>query len=230
MATQPSDYVFKQVADGKLELVGDFEGLYKNFANPWNQAADDGSPMSQYYAFSRTQVVSAIQRRVRTGGVSAYPKGLEIGCGHGHVVRFLSYMTTVEFDGLDISPSAIDAAAKWYPQHKFFVGDVTEPWFTVPKVKYDVIVLGQVLWYVMHVMEQVLTNCHAYLNPSGLLIISQGFIQENQRYGLDIAEGFPGALKLIMQYGKYFQLIESRYEDALPLPLNDGIITMRKVG
>ena len=224
------DFVFREKADGLLELVGDFEGLYQSTPDPWFQSAKGNSPMSAYYTFSRTQIVGVINRRVRTEGSTKYMHGLEVGCGHGHVVHFLSHMTPTRFAGVDISPSAIAEASKWLPQYKFYVGNIIDPLPPPNETEglYDIVVLGHVLWYVMHKMDVVIANCYELLRPGGMLVISQAFLKQPQRYGAEIAEGFAGAVKLLLKYPAFFQFVEARYQDGIGLPLNDGVFVLRK--
>jgi len=76
-------------------------------------------------------------------------------------------------------------------------------------------------------LKQALENCKSYLMDNGLLILSQAFLKE-QRYAKDIADGFDGALKLLMNYPG-LRLIEAHYEDTGLLPYYDGLIILRKV-
>jgi SAM-dependent methyltransferase len=224
--SNPSEYVFRKGQHGELDLVGDFEGLYRSQVDPWGQSANSNDAMSKYYTYSRTQLLSTIQRRTNSVNREQFMRGLEIGCGHGYVVDVLMHFTHLEWIGMDISPSAVLRAMLLFPKYKFYVGDITEPNFT--SFETDVIVLGQILWYILHGMSAVMDNCYRMLVPGGLLIISQAFLTEPQRYGRDLANGFDGALKLLIGFDK-FKLIEARYEDGLGLHHHDGIFILRRI-
>jgi SAM-dependent methyltransferase len=218
-----NEFVYKEGGDGNLEFVGEFEGLYKASPDPWSQSAATGK-MAEYYKFSRQQLAISISANVR-GFKKEELRGLEIGCGLGHVVDLLSSFTRVEFEGMDVSATAIARAVLQY-RNKFYVGDITTP-VSLPKT-YDVIVLGQMLWYILHAMPTVMDNCIRALAPGGLLVVSQAFLTSPQRYGRDIADGFSGALKLFTGFTQ-FHLIEARYEDTLGLIHNDGLLVLRKI-
>lgn len=223
--TQASrEFVFSQDASGELKLVGDFDGLYSSMRDPWGQTAAYNDEMSKYYTYSRSQLLSVVQRRANSVNKSKFMRGLEVGCGFGYVAAMLTSFTSINFDGMDVSKVAIDQARDTFPYHKFMVGDITRPLFTSDV--YDIVILGQLLWYVMHEMHTVVLNCYNLLRPGGLLIVSQAFLKE-QKYGLDIANGFDGTLKLLMGYDR-FKIVEARFEDNLGLQHNDGIIVLRK--
>lgn len=221
---QPSisqDFIFREEGD-KLVFVGDFERLYQKDPDPWEQSGEAKLySVTQYYNSSRARLVDVLRRRA--GGSTL--RGLEVGCGHGHVVDCLAGSLNQVWEGMDISHTAVAKAAELYSKHMFYCGDVIHG---LPgHIKYDTIVLGQLFWYVMHDMEKVVKNCYEALTPKGLLVISQAFLSGEQRYGREIADGFDGAVRLLLQF-KQFQLLEARYEDQLGYAHNDGLIIMRK--
>lgn len=223
MTVLDNSFVFREDASGNLEFVGDFEGLYKAEKDPWEQSADsDEYAIRRYYQNSRIQLLAALRRRVNGSGV----RGLEIGCGHGHVVDCLASLTTnTTWHGADISSTAIARARELYPQHTFFTADITES--IRVSIRYDIVVLGQLLWYVMHEMDRVVENCANALVPSGLLVVSQAFLTSPQRYGRQYIDGFDGAVRALLRYPNFY-LLEARYEDRLGLAHNDGLIILRK--
>lgn len=229
MSSTPSKYVFREDAHGKLEFVGDFEGLYRAQVDPWGQAAEFGSAMTAYYNFSRSQLIGTVNRRINSVDRNLFVRGLEVGCGHGYVVDILTNFTRLEWHGTDISAIAVAQAQQRFPRYRLFVSDITKPnAFATHEAQYNIVVLGQILWYVFHEMTNVIDNCYEALDEFGLLVISQAFLVE-QRYGRDIANGFAGTLDLLSKYSDKFELIDARYEDALGLVHNDGIFVLRKV-
>lgn len=220
------DYVFRQRRDNRLEFVGDFESLYQTDKDPWNQSGEDGE-ISAYYVASRARLISVVQGHLHE--LPTRLTGLEIGCGHGHVTNVLSEIVGGKWTGMDISPTAIKQAYALFPKKSFMTGDITLPSFVLNN-KFDIVILGQLLWYVMHQMETVLMNCHRLLNPEGILIVSQAFLRE-QLYGKDIIDGFPGLLEMFMKYyPQRYTLVEARYDDTQRYLHHDGVLALRKVG
>tara|TARA_B100000579_G_C22328423_1_gene619388 strand:- start:268 stop:576 length:309 start_codon:yes stop_codon:yes gene_type:complete len=94
------EFIFRELASGKLDFIGDFDGLYKNELDPWSQSGNTGE-ISRYYDWSRKRLVDNI-----------YPdknsKILEIGSGLGFVTKLISDMYTLATCyGLDISNVAV---------------------------------------------------------------------------------------------------------------------------
>src|SRR5690349_1107892 len=112
----PNDYIFRERLDGSLELIGDFEGMYREDDDPWNQAARPGLdlPRQRYYTQSRANLIKILR-----GRLTPYPArtrlGLEVGCGHGHVTKLLQDTLWMNWDGMDVSKTAVDRASKLYP-------------------------------------------------------------------------------------------------------------------
>lgn len=220
------DYVFKE-GRGGLEFVGDFEGLYKNVADPWQQSGHrHGGAMADYYLHSRTRLVAAVRALMRGRVI----EGLEVGCGHGHVVNALQHMTVPStWTGIDISPTAIAMANNLYPKCKFGICDFTRKVETdFAPASFDVIVLGQVLWYVLTSLETVIVNSRTLLKQAGLLVISQAFLRE-QRYGKELIDGFEGTIHYFLtHHSNSFKLIEAQLDDSQKYLHDDGLIVLRK--
>jgi len=223
-----NEFVFRELPNqSELELVGDFEGLYKAEEDPWNQSGNAGADeLRQYYNSSRTRMIAALRKRY--GRVNAW--GLEIGCGHGHVVDHVAnVLENQHWEGMDISPTAIERASKVYPHYKFHVGDITQ-YGVDTGVRYDIIVLGQLLWYIMHRMDIVVENCYNMLVPGGVLVVSQAFLTKPQRYGASIADGFSGTVKLLLNYEPNMHLVDAHFERAYGMAHHDGLIMLQKNG
>jgi SAM-dependent methyltransferase len=220
-----SEHVFKKTDSGLLEFIGDFEGLYKAHQDPWGQSGLYSDEMSKYYCYSRSQLSGVLQRYVRSVEKGAYVRGLEVGSGHGHVVDMLATCTGIDWDGMDISQTAVDQAAKNYPNSGFFTGDITTPFLF--KRKYDAIVLGQILWYILQSLPTVFDNCRQGISEGGILVLSQAFLVGEQKYGTEVANGFWGTLE-ILTHVEGFRMVYCRYEDSLGLHHHDGIFVLRR--
>lgn len=217
--------VFREAPEGRLEFVGDFDGLYAQDLDPWGQSGTSGD-MARYYRNARQRLSMAVQRHAY-----GYGERLEVGCGLGHVLPLLA-----EADpdgawlGLDISQEAISRARWLHPEHRFLVGDIAGDLPTrVGVARYDVVVLNQVLWYILERMDRAVRNCRRILLPGGLLIVSQAFLKGPQRYGAEIADGFHGALRLFLERYPDLRLIEASYDDSDEYCHNDGVLVFRSL-
>jgi len=219
-----SDHVFRDVG-GRLEFVGDFEALYSQEVDPWEQSAKGGD-MATYYMHSRMRLARSLRARFPTQGV----RGIEVGCGHGHVTQMLhALMPRALWGGIDVSSKAVEGARERYPGLLFEVADITrtETLHGFNRSQ-NIVLLNQVLWYVLDRMDHTVANCLSMIKGDGLLIISQAFLRD-QRYGREIADGFQGALKLLDRYSEWLSLIECSYDDSAETRCLDGLMVYRKL-
>ena len=211
------EFVFRKKGDGSLEFVGDFEGLYRKVQDPWEQSGHSGDAMAQYYKHSRHRLATVLKRvmSIHSGPV------LEVGCGHGHVVDYLSReMPYATIEGIDVSDTAIAQAKRKYPNRRLRVGDAR---LYIGEGEYRVVILNQILWYVMHDLLAVVQNCHRCLEAGGILIFSQAFLRE-QKYGRDVIDGFSGLISAMLKHDVYFQLVGAEYEASGQYKHQDGIL------
>ena len=85
------DYVIK---DGKL--VGEFEQMYQDFDDPWEQTTREAWASEKAVALNLIQKLQA--KRV-----------IELGCGLGHYTQKI-HKLGVDVLGVDVSKTAIDKA------------------------------------------------------------------------------------------------------------------------
>ena len=214
------NYIFKPKGD-KLEFVGDFESLYKNEDDPWNQSGKDGE-ISYYYAHSRKSLANQL-KKINPDSL------LEVGCGLGYTTEIIQEsLPECRVIGMDISSFSISKAATLFPNLDFMSGDISEINFH-SDIKYDVVILNQLLWYILESLSETFENCFSILNPNGRIMISQAFLQTPQKYGKDICDGFDG---LISYLGKNmadrFGIEYSNLDDSNSFIHNDGLITLKK--
>jgi SAM-dependent methyltransferase len=217
--------VFREGPEGRLEFVGDFDGLYARELDPWGQSGADGD-MAAYYRFSRQRLCRAVQRHVYGHG-----ERLEVGCGLGHVLPLLSEADpNGAWLGLDISNEAISRARWLHPEHRFLIGDVAGDLpVRVGVARYEAVVLNQVLWYILERMDRTVVNCRRILKPGGVLIVAQAFLRGRQRYGTEIADGFHGTVRLFLDRYPDLRLIEAAYDDTDEYHHNDGLLVFRSL-
>ncbi len=168
--------------DGEIRFVGDFEALYRNKNDPWNQSGDN-SNLQRYYNNSRKNLLQKIDN------LDSNKYICEIGCGLGYVANMLhNKLAKSVIDGVDISTTAIKKASSMFSDLSFYVGDVCSIDFNIDK-RYNIVILNQILWYILKDLEQVFSNMDKILEKNGYLIISTLFLKE-QRYGNDIIGSF----------------------------------------
>jgi len=69
-----------------------------------------------------------------------------------------------------------------FPEHDFSVGDIQSSEFIVEQ-EYDIVIFGQILWYLLEDLNMAVLNAHKLLRPGGHFLISNAFLKEKQRYG-----------------------------------------------
>ena len=155
---------------------------------------------------------------------------LEVGCGTGFVLNFLAdNLPGSSLSGFDISSIAIQHARQKFPKHDCTVGDIGSLKFA-PEEKYDIVIFNQILWYILENLQTAVFNAGKLLRPGGHLRISMGYLKE-QRYGLDIADGFDGCREFMeIHHKQLFSLIYSQLDDSGDFLLNDGLHSFRKIG
>jgi SAM-dependent methyltransferase len=222
----PEGFVFERNPEtGALVFKGDFEGLYQAKQDPWGQSCETDPNMAAYYQASRARLLEVIRRRC-AGSLGRV--ALEVGCGHGHVTALLNGTTTdLHWVGMDISLAAVERAAFLHPSSSFYQGDITQTLDPTWGNMWQVVVLNQVLWYIMHRFSTVVDNCYKLLGEEGLLVVSQAFLH-NQQYGREYIDGFSGLIGEFRKDLNRFELIEARLEDRSGLVHNDGILVFRK--
>ena len=217
------EFIFQEGRDGKLQFVGDFDGLYASDIDPWGQSAKGDLNYKKYYEFSRARLARAIKSIENKKAV------LEIGCGMGFGLNFLAdTLSGSSLSGVDISARAIEQARKNFPKHNFMVGDIGSSKFVLEQ-KYDLVIFNQILWYILENLETAVYSAHKLLRSGGHFLICNGYLKE-QRYGVDIVDGYNGVQKFMeTHYGELFSLTDSQFDNSGDLVLNDGLLAYQKL-
>lgn len=230
MYESPSDgYVFTHRADGKLEFKGDFEGLYQSDPDPWGQSG--GHPrLKEYYVYSRSILALALDRLPR------WDAALEVGCGTGHVTNLLSHYFLDKWveggpqvEGMDISATAIARAMAAFPGILFHVADIGAPGVGDRfHQQFDVVVLNQTLWYVLHLLGNTCRNVLKTLKHHGVFVIQMAFL-DRQEYGREIVDGFNGLLRYVLDHhAADFQVVSASYDaSSRYAPYHDGLLVLQ---
>ena len=217
------EFIFKE-RNKVLEFVGNFEELYKDQEDPWHQSGCP-SDMKEFYECSRKRLDDAI--------LSINPKSLlEVGCGLGYTTQKIqNSLPNCQVTGIDISETAIKKAKEKFPNLRFITADIMSNSINIIG-NYEIVVLNQILWYILESIDDVFLNCFKIIDQSGTIIISQGFMSNNQdqRYGRDICDGFDGLIIYLQNKMKDFYKIEHfDYNSSNKMRFSDGLIILKKL-
>jgi SAM-dependent methyltransferase len=150
---------------------GDFEGMYRDFADPWECVKNVSE-------LRRDVALLLLLRERRFGRI------LDLGCGLGAFTERLRRANggTPQIVGVDISPTAVGRARQQYPHCRFEVLDVARQ--PLPAGPWDLVLVSEIVWYVLPQLDELLANVHALLAPRGVLFLQQ-FFPADQRFGLE---------------------------------------------
>ena len=168
------DYV---IADGKL--IGDFEGMYENFEDPWHQSSED------HIYDSRRQIAINFCNRLRKK--HEVSKVVELGCGFGHMTENLRKN---KFDaiGTDISKVAIEKASKIYPESKFIQLNFNN-FDKLFALEPNIIIMAEITWYILEDLDEFLKQLKNYAKnskkPTFLIHLLATYEPGTQKYGAD---------------------------------------------
>ena len=140
-------YAQKKFTFNKGKMIGDFEGYYRNFENPFLQTEKEKFETSKKAIINYCQMLKSKSKRKKK------LKVIEIGCGFGILTKQLS---TLGFEayGTDISPTAIKKAIK-KSNCKFYVSDFINDKLYL-KINPDIIILSEITWYILPELKKFL--------------------------------------------------------------------------
>ena len=158
------------IKDGKF--VGEFEKMYQEFDDPWNQT-EEGN------------VENSISRHVVCNYINQYQINsmVEFGCGLGKTTNFISNKTNINVLGVDISETSIIKSKKRYPKLKFEVNDLEN----IDEYKdYECYFFSEITWYILedNKIDKIFEKMKNILNGK-YFIHNLVFYKGQQRYGLD---------------------------------------------
>lgn len=127
------DYVIR---DGRL--IGEFEEMYRDFADPWHQTD------SEVFASDKAVALNLLARLHRRHGAV---RAVELGCGLGHFSARIAG-TGLDVTGIDISSTAVERARQTFPAVRFMAGSLADH-DLLAELRPDVIVMAEITWYVL---------------------------------------------------------------------------------
>jgi SAM-dependent methyltransferase len=177
-------------------LVGEFEQMYQDYDDPWQQTTREEWTSEKAVALNLIKKLKPV-------------KVIELGCGLGHFTKKISDLG-VDILGLDISTTAIQKAKNNYPNCNFAVGDILD--FEIYReYKPDVIVMAEITWYVLEKLDYFLEFLRTETPKVYLIHLLTTYPAGIQKYGKDRFTN----LKEIMSYfgAKYLEWGEISYPE-----------------
>ena len=158
------------IKDGKF--VGEFEKMYQEFDDPWNQTKEG-------------YVENSVSRQIVCNYINQYQINsmVEFGCGLGKTTNFISNKTNINILGVDISETSIIKSKKRYPELKFEVNDIEN----IDEYKdYECYFFSEITWYILedNKIDKIFEIMKNKLNGK-YFIHNLVFYKGQQRYGLD---------------------------------------------
>jgi SAM-dependent methyltransferase len=189
------DFVIK---DGKL--VGDFEGLYENFEDPWDQSKAD------HRGDTRRQIALMWMHRLR--GSCGVSRVIELGCGFGHLTDKLR-QAGFSAVGADISKTAV-AKAREMNSSSVFIQAAISDFAALSAFSPDVFLMAEITWYVLDDLDVFLSRCRKYASdrqrPTYLIHLLTTYATGIQQYG---REKFTNLDEIVRYFG--LDILESGF-------------------
>ena len=205
-----TDYIFQESSNG-IKFIGDFESFYQNENDPWEQSAaqnkEKNNEMANFYKISRQKLLDFLAAHINNSDSIC-----ECGCGTGHATKSLQMkFHNQEVSGCDISKTAIRKASEYFKGIDFFQHDILSS--PLPQ-KYNVLILSNILWYVIHDFENLIINSLSSLNRerSSFLIVQNALFKSEQKYFRDIVNSIGTLSDLFVKRLLKFSSISSDFE------------------
>jgi len=168
------DFVIK---NGKL--IGDFEGLYKNFEDPWHQSRKDFLNDSR-----KILTVNWCNRLREQYEIS---RVIELGCGFGYLTQAL-HQENFSVIGTDISKTAIEKARK-LNKNSIFIECALSEFEKIQLFDSDIYIMAEITWYVLDELENFIKKLKKIRKhrkkPIFLIHLLTTYAEGVQKYGVD---------------------------------------------
>jgi len=157
------------------KLVGDFEGLYRNFKDPFAQSRKEKFETSKAAIINYCNLLQEKQKKKLIT--------LEIGCGFGQLTQKLEKMGFNAF-GTDISETAIKKAhAKSQKNKKRFFTSNFLNYSLYTKINPDIIIMSEISWYVLSELKSFLRFIKKKFKNKYLIHTLAIYYPGHQKYG-----------------------------------------------
>jgi SAM-dependent methyltransferase len=188
------DYVIR---DG--QLVGDFEQMYRDHDDPWEQL------VVERFMSDKAVALNLLARLKAEDGVT---RVVDLGCGLGAFTSRIADLG-LQVTGLDVSPTAIAKAKERHAGIAFAVGSIDDH-ALIKRLAPDVIVMAEITWYVLDHLRSFIEFLGNDLPNTHLLHLLTTYPSGSQRYGLDF---FTTLDEIRAFFGFEYQEYGSAYRD-----------------
>ena len=185
------------------KMIGNFEGYYKNFSNPFLQTKKEKFETSKRAIVNYCQLIQSKKNKKL--------KVIEVGCGFGKLTKELH---SLGFDayGTDISPTAIKKAKK-NSKCKFYTSDFLNEKLYL-EIKPDIIILSEITWYVLPKLNEFLSFIKKKFKNKYLIHTLAIYYPGKQKYGTKYFTDLKGIIKYFdlnfIEYGEKWNSEEGR--------------------
>jgi 2-polyprenyl-3-methyl-5-hydroxy-6-metoxy-1,4-benzoquinol methylase len=156
------------------KLIGDFEGLYQNFKDPFTQSKKEKFETSKAAIINYCNLLQEKYKKKLTT--------LEIGCGFGQLTEKLSKLGFKAF-GTDISKTAIKKAkAQSKNKKRYFVSDFSNH-LLYSKINPDIIIMSEITWYILPKLKGFLKFIQKNFKNRHLIHTLAIYHPGHQKYG-----------------------------------------------
>jgi SAM-dependent methyltransferase len=206
--TSPPRKSYEEYIFNKGKFVADFEGLYRDFKDPWGQ--------TEVFESHDTRRFLALNycKRIRSEFKDrSQVRVLEIGCGFGHMTDALR-LDGFRSVGVDISGEAVKQARSVHPESVFFQRSISEV-SLLDELRPDIIIMSEVTWYILDDLKEFIDRLSKFSQNKStntyLIHLLNMYPPDVQKYGTDFFTDLDGILT-------YFNLeyLEAGYVSTLP--------------
>jgi predicted TPR repeat methyltransferase len=161
------DYVIR---DGKL--VGEFEQMYRDYEDPWEQA------VRGRFKTEKAIALNLIERLKAEQGIKTV---VELGCGFGD---FSARVTELGLRGvgIDISETAVAKAIERHPGTEYVRGAISDH-ALMRGLAPDVIVMAEITWYVLDDLDAFVAFLKRDMRSVYLIHLLATYAPGVQKYG-----------------------------------------------
>lgn len=198
-----NDYIYD-----KGIFLGNFDGLYRDFRDPWGQTeVFESHDTRRFLTLNYCKRIRSEFKDLRQVRV------LDIGCGFGHMTDALR-LDGFSSVGVDFSAEAIKQACFRHPDSVFFQRSISEA-NLLDEFNPDIVIMSEVTWYILNELDGFLDRLSKFaadkLTSTTLIHLLNTYPPRVQKYGTDFFTDLDGILT-------YFNLeyIEAGYVSTLP--------------
>ena len=185
------------------KLIGNFEGLYKDFKDPFLQTKKEKFETSKRAIINYCLLLQHERKKKL--------KTLEIGCGFGQLSKELSNLKFNAY-GTDISETAIKKAKK-SSSVKFYTSDFIN-FNLYKKINPDIFILSEVSWYVLPQLKKFISFIKKNFKNKHIIHTLAIYHQDQQKYGKNYFKNLKEILKFFnldyIEYGEKWTKEEGR--------------------